>query len=52
MAMEKKSLVSKKTAPVTKGNSSKKVDTSKPAASKVVAAKINPVGFGGSKIGH
>jgi hypothetical protein len=38
--MEKKSLTSKKTAPSTK-NSSKKVDTSKPAASKVVAAK-NP----------
>ena len=37
MAMEKKSLVSKKTAPATKGNS-KKIDTSKPAASKVVAA--------------
>jgi hypothetical protein len=36
--MEKKSLASKKTAPVTK-SSSKKVDTSKPAASKVVAAK-------------
>ena len=39
MAMEKKSLVSKKTAPATKSNSTKKVDTSKPAASKVVAAK-------------
>ena len=38
MAMEKKSLVSKKTAPSTK-NSTKKVDTSKPAASKVVAAR-------------
>jgi hypothetical protein len=39
MAMEKKSLVSKKNAPATKSNSSKsKVDTSKPAASKVVAA--------------
>jgi hypothetical protein len=36
MAMEKKSLV-KKTAPSTK--STKKVDTSKPAASKVVAAR-------------
>ena len=32
MAMEKKSLAGKKTAPATKGNS-KKVDTSKPAAS-------------------
>ena len=40
MAMEKKSLVGKKTAPVSKSNSTKsKVDTSKPAASKVVAAK-------------
>jgi hypothetical protein len=36
MAMEKKSLVSKKTAPATKG---KKVDTSKPAASRVVSAR-------------
>jgi hypothetical protein len=40
MAMEKKSLVGKKAAPATKGNSAKsKVDTSKPAASKVVAAR-------------
>ena len=39
MAMEKKSLVSKTAAP-TKGKSTKsKIDTSKPAASKVVAAK-------------
>lgn len=39
MAMEKKSL-SKKAAPATQGKSAKsKVDTSKPAASKVVAAK-------------
>jgi hypothetical protein len=39
MAMEKKSLVNKKTAPATKSNSTRsKVDTSKPAASKVVAA--------------
>jgi hypothetical protein len=39
MAIEKKSLVSKKASP-TKGKSAKsKVDTSKPAASKVVAAK-------------
>ena len=38
MAMEKKSLVGKKTAPATKSNKAK-VDTSKPAASKVVAAK-------------
>jgi hypothetical protein len=37
--MEKKSLVSKKTAPSTKSNSTKKVDTRKPAASKVVAAR-------------
>jgi hypothetical protein len=43
MAMEKKSLVSKKTAPVSKGNSTKsKIDTSKPAASKVVAARGGP----------
>jgi hypothetical protein len=40
MAMEKKSLVSKKNAPATKSNSTKKVDTSKPAASKVVAARV------------
>jgi hypothetical protein len=38
MAMEKKSLVGKKNAAPTKGKSTKKVDTSKPAASKVVAA--------------
>jgi hypothetical protein len=44
MAMEKKSLVSKTATPA-KGKSTKsKIDTSKPAASKVVAAKINPVG--------
>jgi hypothetical protein len=37
--MEKKSLVSKKTAPASKSKSTKsKVDTGKPAASKVVAA--------------
>ena len=36
----KEILVSKKTAPTTKSNSAKaKVDTSKPAASKVVAAR-------------
>ncbi len=40
MAMEKKSLVSKKVAPTTKSNTAKaKVDTSKPVASKVVAAR-------------
>jgi hypothetical protein len=40
MAMEKKSLASKKTAPATKSNTAKsKLDTSKPAASKVVAAR-------------
>jgi hypothetical protein len=39
MAMEKKPLVSKKTAPATKGNSSKKGDTSRPAASKVISAR-------------
>jgi hypothetical protein len=39
MAIEKKSLVSKKSSTATKGKTSKsKVDTSKPAASKVVAA--------------
>jgi hypothetical protein len=38
MAMEKKSLTGKKTATATKGKSTKgKVDTKKPAASKVVA---------------
>jgi hypothetical protein len=46
MAMEKKSLVGKKNAPATKSNSTKKVDTSKPAASKVVAARV-PVSKGG-----
>lgn len=48
MAMEKKSLGGKKTAPVTKSKSTKKVDTSKPAASKVVAARNlgNPGGPG------
>jgi len=44
MAMEKKSLVSKKTAPVSKNSSKSKIDTSKPAASKVVAARGNPTG--------
>ncbi len=40
MAMDKKSLVGKKTAAPTKGASTKsKVDTTKPAASKVVAAR-------------
>jgi len=43
MAIEKKSLAGKKTAPVTKGKTTKKVDTAKPAASKVVAA----MSFGG-----
>ena len=42
MAMEKKSLVSKKASPAAKGTKSK-VDTSKPAAGKVVAAK--PISF-------
>jgi hypothetical protein len=38
--MEKKSLASKKTAPATKSKTAKsKVDTSKPAAGKVVAAR-------------
>ncbi len=47
MAIEKKSLVSKKAAPASKSTKSK-IDTSKPAASKVVAAKgyvpVGPVG--------
>jgi hypothetical protein len=44
MAIEKKSLGSKKAVPTTKSKSTKsKVDTSKPAASKVVAA----MSFGG-----
>ncbi len=38
MAMEKKSL-NKKVAPTTKSAAKSKVDTSKPAASKVVAAR-------------
>jgi hypothetical protein len=43
MAMEKKSLISKKTTTPTKSKSAKsKVDTAKPAASKVVAAKGLP----------
>jgi hypothetical protein len=37
--MEKKSLVGKKASPATKSKTTKKVDTKKPAASKVVAAK-------------
>ncbi len=41
MAMEKKTLNSKKTAPATKSNTTKKVDTSKPSASKVVAPRLN-----------
>jgi hypothetical protein len=41
MAMEKKSLVSKKTSTPTKTKSAKsKIDTKKPAASKVVAPLI------------
>jgi hypothetical protein len=44
MAMEKKSLVSKKASTPTKSKSVKsKVDTSKPAASKVVAARPGAV---------
>ena len=39
MAIEKKSLAGKKTAPATKHSSKSKVDTSKPTASKVVAAR-------------
>jgi hypothetical protein len=43
MAMEKKSLVSKKATTPTKGKTTKsKVDTSKPATSKVVAARSGP----------
>ena len=49
MAMEKKSLVSKKTATPAGKSTKSKIDTSKPAASKVVAAKPNPLGFTGSK---
>jgi hypothetical protein len=41
MAIEKKSLVSKKTATPSKSTKSK-VDTGKPAASKVIAAKPGP----------
>jgi hypothetical protein len=45
MAMEKKSLVSKKTAAPTQGKSTKsKIDVRKPEHSKVVAAK-GPPGF-------
>jgi hypothetical protein len=40
MAMEKKSLASKKTTPAAKSKTAKsKVDTSKPASGKVVAAR-------------
>jgi hypothetical protein len=46
MAIEKKSLAGKKTAPASKGNS-KKFDNSKPVASKVVAARST-----GGKTGH
>jgi hypothetical protein len=42
MAIEKKTLNSKKTAPATKSNTTKKVDTSKPETSKVVAARAKP----------
>jgi hypothetical protein len=45
MAIEKKSLAGKKTAPAAKGT--KKFDTSKPVASKVVAARST-----GGKTGH
>jgi hypothetical protein len=38
MATEKKSLASKKATPTTKSKSKAKVETTKPAASKVVAA--------------
>jgi hypothetical protein len=48
MAMEKKSLVSKKTATPAGKSTKSKIDTSKPAASKVVAAKgyvpVGPIG--------
>ena len=50
MAMEKKSLVSKKTATPAGKSTKSKIDTSKPAASKVVAAKINPIGFAGNTV--
>ncbi len=39
MAMEKKSLATKKTAPSNKSKSTKKVATGKPEATKVVAAR-------------
>ena len=39
MAFEKKSLVSKKAAPATKSKSTEKVDTTRPVANKVIAAK-------------
>ena len=50
MAMEKKSLVSKKTATPAGKSTKSKIDTSKPAASKVVAARPSPTGFGGNKV--
>jgi hypothetical protein len=40
MAMEKKTIVSKKPAPSTKNNSAKKVDTTKLVNNKVVAARM------------
>jgi hypothetical protein len=49
MAMEKKSLVGKKAAPTQSKSVKSKVDTSKPAASKVVAAKPITGGFTGTK---
>jgi hypothetical protein len=45
MAMEKKSLVSKKTATPTGKSTKSKIDTSKPVASKVVAARPGPAPF-------
>lgn len=48
MAMEKKSLVGKKAATLSKSVKSK-VDTSKPAASKVVAARPLTGGIPGNK---
>jgi hypothetical protein len=50
MAMEKKSLVGKKAAPTQSKSVKSKVDISKPAASKVVAAKPLTTGPGGNKL--
>ena len=40
MAMDKKSLESRKTAPATKSKSTKKVDVTKPDATRIIAPRM------------